>query len=94
MTPSQLSTRLRDLFVGHLGLSPTALTDEASFTKDLGLDSLDVTDLLLQVEINFGIRISDQDWWKLQTVGQLKTYLTEETLQVQSGRGQTAELTD
>ncbi|MFD2572650.1 acyl carrier protein [Spirosoma soli] len=77
MTIQQINSRLQEILI-NVGLSPSALTDQASFTRDLGLDSLDVTDLLLQVEINFGIRIPDEDWWMLQTVGQLKEYLSIE----------------
>lgn len=74
MTTQQINTRLQTILTG-VGISLTALTDQASFSKDLGLDSLDVTDLLIQVESSFGIRIPDEDWWGLQTIGQLKTYL-------------------
>lgn len=77
MTTQQINTRLQEILT-NIGISLTALTDQANFMKDLGLDSLDVTDLLLQVEISFGIRIPDDAWWKLQTVGQLKAYLIEE----------------
>ncbi|GAB3925106.1 acyl carrier protein [Larkinella terrae] len=78
MTIQQINDSLQNLF-GNMGVSLSALTDEADFTKDLGLDSLDITDLLLQVEINFGIRIPDEDWWMLKTIGQLKAYLVTET---------------
>ncbi len=79
MTSHQLNERLLTLFVSK-GVTPTALTDEASFSRDLGLDSLDVTDVLLDVESRFSIRIPDEDWWMLQTVGQLKGYLATEVL--------------
>jgi acyl carrier protein len=78
MIAEQIDNRLHDLLVG-MGINQTALTDHTNFSKDLGLDSLDITDLLLQVEINFGIRIPDQEWWKLETFGQLKEYLAQET---------------
>ena len=79
MTLHQINSRLQEILT-NIGLSLTSLTDQASFTHDLGLDSLDVTDLLLQVETNFSIRIPDEDWWKLQTIGQLKDYLAQELL--------------
>ena len=77
MTFAQRNDRIQAIFT-NMGISRTALTDEANFSRDLGLDSLDITDLLLQVETHFGIRIPDEDWWKLQTVGQLKAYLANE----------------
>ncbi|MVM30249.1 phosphopantetheine-binding protein [Spirosoma sp. HMF4905] len=77
MTLSQINNRLQEILT-NIGISLTALTDQASFSRDLGLDSLDITDLMLQVETSFCIRIPDEDWWKLQTVGQLKDYLADE----------------
>lgn len=83
MTRSQINTQLQDILTS-VGISLTALTDQASFSRDLGLDSLDLTDLMLQVETRFGIRIPDEDWWTLQTVGQLKTYIAREVIFEQS----------
>ncbi|QIP14274.1 acyl carrier protein [Spirosoma aureum] len=77
MTLALINSRLQDILV-NMGVNLTALTDQANFIRDLGLDSLDVTDLLIQVENSFSIRIPDEDWWKLQTVGQLKNYLSHE----------------
>lgn len=82
MTNQQINTRLQDI-LANVGISLSALTDQASFSKDLGLDSLDITDLLLQVEISFGIRIPDEDWWQLQTLGQLKAYLIGEAITIE-----------
>ncbi|GAB4044973.1 acyl carrier protein [Spirosoma litoris] len=79
MTLSQINNRLQEI-LASIGISLTALTDQASFARDLGLDSLDITDLMLQVETSFNIRIPDEDWWKLQTVGQLKSYLADEMI--------------
>lgn len=74
MTTQQINTRLLEI-LASVGISLATLTDQADFSKDLGLDSLDVTDLLVQVENSFSIRIPDEDWWGFQTIGQLKTYL-------------------
>lgn len=77
MTIGQIDSRLKETLT-NVGLNLSSLTDQARFIKDLGLDSLGVTDLLIQVEFNFGIRIPDEYWWKLQTIGQLKDYLSAE----------------
>ncbi|WP_338868410.1 acyl carrier protein [Spirosoma sp. SC4-14] len=77
MTLAEINNRLQEILNG-MGISLTALTDQANFIRDLGLDSLDVTDLLIRVETTFGIRIPDEDWFSLQTVGQLKNYLLAE----------------
>jgi len=74
MTSQQIDNQLRTILT-NTGISTTALTDQAHFSRDLGFDSLDITDLLLQVESGFSIRIPDEDWWQLQTLGQLKEYL-------------------
>ena len=79
MTRQQLNNRLLDVFT-DAGLSLTAITDQTHFNRDLGLDSLDLTDLMLQIEDSFSIRIPDEDWWHIQTVGQLKTYLAREVI--------------
>ncbi|GAB3775316.1 hypothetical protein GCM10028818_19290 [Spirosoma horti] len=79
MTRQQLNNRLLDVFT-NIGLSVTALSDQAHFSRDLGLDSLDITDLMLQIETSFSIRIPDEDWWSIRTVGQLKTYLAGEVI--------------
>jgi len=70
---------LLDVFTS-IGLSVTALSDQAHFSRDLGLDSLDITDLMLQIETSFSIRIPDEDWWGIRTVGQLKNYLVGEVI--------------
>ena len=79
MTLIQVNDRLQKILT-DIGISRTALTDQAHFSRDLGLDSLDITDLMLQVETYFGIRIPDEDWWKLETIGQLKVYLAKELI--------------
>jgi len=79
MTRQQLNNRLLDVFTS-IGLNVTALSDQAHFSRDLGLDSLGITDLMLQVEDRFSIRIPDEDWWRIRTVGQLETYLVGEVI--------------
>jgi acyl carrier protein len=59
-------------------LPVASLTDQAHFILDLGMDSLDRTDLLLRVEDEFGIHITDQDWHKLRTIDALMEYLLVE----------------
>ncbi len=56
-------------------LPVAALTGQADFTRDLGLDSLDRTELLLRVETDFGIHIADRDWHNLRTMDALTAYI-------------------
>ena len=59
------------------GLPASTLTDQ-HFTRDLGMDSLDVTDLLIQVETDFGIRIDDRNWQMIRTIDALAEYIAIE----------------
>ncbi|MBC3786237.1 acyl carrier protein [Spirosoma utsteinense] len=77
MTLDQINSRLQAI-LSNIGVKFNTLTEQAHFNRDLGLDSLDVTDLLVQVEDSFSIRIPDDVWWKLKTVGQLTNYLIDE----------------
>jgi acyl carrier protein len=60
------------------GVSESAVTDETHFARDLGLDSLDSVDLIMQLEREFGIRIPDEDYEKLTTMQGVLTYLEAE----------------
>lgn len=84
MSTKQIQNRLYEIFA-EMGVNPHSLTDQAHLSKDLGLDSLDITDLMVQTEFNFGIQITDQDHEKLQTYGQFKEYLFN---QLQAGTAQ------
>ena len=72
---------MRERVVGILknfGIQESALTDNVHFTRDLGLDSLDTVDLVMQLEQEFGIRIPDEDYAKLLTMTDVLTYLQQE----------------
>jgi acyl carrier protein len=60
------------------GLPVSTLTDQAHFIRDLGLDAIDRINLLIRVEEEFGIHITDQDWHKLRTIDALMEYLLVE----------------
>ncbi|WP_461114842.1 acyl carrier protein [Spirosoma jeollabukense] len=62
----------------QFGISESAITDQTHFTRDLGLDSLDTVDLIMQLEKEFGIRIPDEDYSKLTTMQGVLTYLEAE----------------
>lgn len=62
----------------EFGVSESAITNETHFTRDLGLDSLDSVDLIMQLEREFGIRIPDEDYEKLTTMQGVLTYLEAE----------------
>ncbi|GAB3729177.1 acyl carrier protein [Spirosoma lituiforme] len=62
----------------EFGVQESAITDQTHFSRDLGLDSLDSVDLIMQLEKEFGIRIPDEDYEKLTTMQGVLTYLESE----------------
>jgi acyl carrier protein len=74
---SGISTRVKAIIVDKLGVDESALANQASFTNDLGLDSLDVLETLMALEKEFSVRIADEDMEKLTTVGSVIDYIIE-----------------
>ncbi len=66
-----------DIIVEQLKVSPEEVTLEASFIEDLGADSLDLVELIMAMEEEFGLEISDEDAEKIQTVQDAVNYITE-----------------
>ena len=69
--------RVIDITVEQLKVSPEEVTLEASFIDDLGADSLDLVELIMAMEEEFGLEISDEDAEKIQTVQDAVNYITE-----------------
>jgi acyl carrier protein len=68
--------KVRDVIAEQLGVDPERVKTEASFIDDLGADSLDIVELVMAVEEEFGIEIPDEDAEKLKTVGDFCNYLS------------------
>lgn len=72
---SELESKVKKIIVDKLGVDETEVTNEASFTNDLGADSLDTVELVMDFEHKFGVEIPDEAAEKILTVGDAITYL-------------------
>jgi acyl carrier protein len=71
--------RVIEIIVEQLGVSEEEATMEASFIDDLGADSLDLVELIMAMEEEFSLEISDADAEKILTVQDVVNYVTEHT---------------
>jgi acyl carrier protein len=70
-----LEEQVAEIIVAQLGVSRDEVVAEASFTDDLGADSLDIVELVMAMEEEFDIEIPDEDAEKIQTIGAAIAYL-------------------
>jgi acyl carrier protein len=72
---SEIKSKITTIIVDKLGVDASAVQPEADFSNDLGADSLDKVEFIMDVEKEFDISIPDEEAEKLQTVGQAIAYL-------------------
>jgi acyl carrier protein len=72
-----ISEKVTKIIVDKLGVDASEVTPEASFTNDLGADSLDTVELIMEFEKEFGVSIPDDQAENITTVGQAISYLEE-----------------
>ena len=72
-----LEERIAEIIVEQLGVSRDDIESESSFTDDLGADSLDLVEMVMAMEEEFGVEIPEEDSEKLQTFGDAVAYLKE-----------------
>ena len=77
MTNEEIVKQVKDIIVDKLGVEESEVTETASFTNDLGADSLDTVELLMEFEKVFGIKIPDEETAGIATVGDAINKVTE-----------------
>ena len=74
---SETASRVKAIIVDKLGVEESEVTNEASFTNDLGADSLDTVELIMEFEKEFNISIPDDQAEKISTVGDAVNYVEQ-----------------
>jgi acyl carrier protein len=72
---SEIAKKVKSIIIEKLGVEESEVTPEASFTNDLGADSLDTVELIMEFEKEFNISIPDDQAENISTVGQAIAYL-------------------
>ncbi|HXX62513.1 MAG TPA: acyl carrier protein [Bacteroidota bacterium] len=72
---ADIEAKVKEIIVNKLGVDDGQITPEASFTNDLGADSLDTVELVMEFEKAFNLQIPDEDAEKISTVGDAIKYI-------------------
>ena len=78
MSEKSIEARVKDIIVDQLGVNADQVTPEAKFVEDLGADSLDTVELVMAFEEEFDIEVPDEEAEKLQSVGDVISYITSQ----------------
>ncbi len=76
---SENAAKVKEIIVEKLSVAESEVTNEANFTNDLGADSLDTVELIMEFEKQFDVTIPDEDAEKIQTVGDAVSYIENAT---------------
>ena len=74
---SEIAQKVKNIIIDKLGVEESEVTNEASFTNDLGADSLDTVELIMEFEKEFDIQIPDDQAENIATVGQAISYIED-----------------
>ena len=78
MTDEKIEMQVKEILADKFGVTINTLDNSTSFTYDLGIDSLDMMEALMEIERQFNITISDEDAEKLETVNALLIYISQQ----------------
>lgn len=73
---ADVEAKVKEIIVNKLGVEESQVTENASFINDLGADSLDTVELIMEFEKTFDVTIEDEEAEKIQTVGDAVNYLS------------------
>ncbi len=76
MDRAQALSELQSILVEQLGVDASEVVETASFSEDLNADSLDLVEMIMEMEDKFGVKIPDEDAEKIVTVGDAVDYIT------------------
>lgn len=74
---AEIEAKVKAIIVDKLGVEETQVTNDANFQTDLGADSLDTVEMIMEFEKEFGISIPDEDTQKIVTVGEAIAYVEQ-----------------
>ncbi|HLK30331.1 MAG TPA: acyl carrier protein [Puia sp.] len=75
---SDIELRIKKIIIEKLGINDCEIPNDASFTNDLGIDSLDLYEVFMEIEKEFEIKIPDEEAEKLRTTGSLINYIKKQ----------------
>ena len=76
---SDTLNKIKEIIIDKLGVDENKVTNDSHFIEDLGADSLDTVELIMQFEEDFGIEIPDEDAEKIVTINQAHEYINKNT---------------
>ena len=79
MSKEEILAKLKPIVAEQLGVEESQVTEDASFTEDLNADSLDLVELIMSLEEQYKLQISDEDAEKITTVGEAVDYISDHT---------------